>query len=179
MRRLISAFMGAMLALCVVSLVLMPAMAGAATVKGLGSRVELLASGTHTTTTAASTLIVSCTLPAWAHSLQFNWYVPSAGLVWGGAGTVLMNASQRSEISGGQMGSMLTIATTASPPATQGGFALFGPAAAGTHGSVTSTASLYTYTSPIASRTIGFYRTINTAAPTSWNLEYTCHAIGG
>jgi len=41
-------------------------------VKGLGSRVELLASGTDTTTATASTVITDVSVPAWCDSLVFT-----------------------------------------------------------------------------------------------------------
>jgi hypothetical protein len=151
---------------------------GTVLVGGSGSRVELLASGTHTTTTHTATVtIYDCVRPAWAHSIQFVWAIEA--LTAGGGGNLTMYAGYV-DAQGNTLGalSINTIRAASAPATGYGGIAVFGPAFTSVAASSGSAATAL-YGSPFVGPTTRISRTIATADYTSWTMRYSCYGIGG
>lgn len=151
---------------------------GAVLAGGGGSRVELIATGTHTTTTHTSTITVyDCVRPKWAHSIQFVWAIEA--LTAGGGGNLTMYAGYV-DAQGNTLGalSINTIRAASAPAVGYGGIAVFGPAFTSA-AAASGTAATALYGSPFVGPTTRFTRTIATADYTSWTLRYSCYGIGG
>jgi len=183
MRSVFAMVKGAVLALCMISLVIMPSMAGAANVKGLGSRVELLASFSNTSLATGAVTLATFNVPSWAHSVMCIGL--ARNIVGAGLANLTMYANgfdpndDTAEWAGTYFA---TTGVSASPPANTSFVLHFGIATGlAATSPTTSTSSLSTLhgATVFCPRRVVIKRSIATAPATSWLFSGACYGIGG
>lgn len=176
MRSVFAMVKGAVLALCMISLVVMPSMAGAATVKGLGSRVELLASGTDTTVTIAAATLATVVVPAWCDSVEIMYRIDAVTV----AGTGLQfyvgpNISDDGLVMGS---SQWLITAAAVPAATAGGWIGMGKMFPGANGTAYTLNGLASVAHVHLPRYFKFGR-VYTGASATTSIRWFIYCYGG
>jgi hypothetical protein len=165
--------------------------AGTVLVGGSGSRVELLASGTSTATATAATYWVgtaaalgaesTVSVPAWAHSVRFEWDVDSITI---GAGANMVPLMGGTDSAGKALGSAtwMSNAAIAAPNTAHGGYIVMGPSTNGvmaaTLGAVTSASSVHQMALAFLPSHFRIGRTW-TASPTACTIKWRLYGIGG
>lgn len=149
-------------------------------VKGLGSRVELLASGTHTDITATTMPFATFDVPAWAHSVVCTATVTAqAGaaatnlkgqiFMFDAAANPLTTTAVESGIIASVTAGVSSILMDMGPQAMVFGSTGTTTTAIGAivHGGIS-----------FCPRRVRFSRVMSTPPGTSWSVRYECYGVG-